>query len=132
MRSSDPRSLNGVDEKFKSAAHQALNEENARWKNKGKISVEIRMLGNRPAGETPESAPIMKTALAVSKAMNFEISVGEGSTDSNYPMSLGVAAITIGGGGRGEGAHSPEESFDITDSWKGTQRAILLAVALVN
>jgi tripeptide aminopeptidase len=132
MRSSDPKSLNRVDELFKSAAHKALNEENARWKDKGKIAVEIRMLGNRPAGETAESAPIMKTALAVSKALQFDSQVGEGSTDSNYPMSLNIPAITIGGGGRGEGAHSPEESFDITDSWKGTQRAILLAVALVN
>lgn len=132
MRSSDPRSLTSVDEKFKSAAQQALNEENARWKDKGKISLELKMLGNRPAGETPESAPIMKTAMAVSKALGFESGVGEGSTDSNYPMSLGVPAITIGGGGKGEGAHSPEESFDITDSWKGSQRAILLAVALVN
>ncbi len=132
MRSSDPRSLNALDEKFKSAAHRALNEENARWKDKGKIAVELKMLGNRPAGETPESAPIVKTALAVSKALGFESGVGEGSTDSNYPMSLNIPAITIGGGGRGEGAHSPEESFDITGSWKGTQRAILLAVALVN
>lgn len=132
MRSSDPRSLNAVDEKFKSAAHQALNEENSRWKDKGRIALELKMLGNRPAGETPESAPIMKTAFAVSKALGFESGVGEGSTDSNYPMSLGIPAITIGGGGKGEGAHSPEESFDITDSWKGSQRAILLAVALVS
>ena len=134
MRSSDPKSLNTVDEKFKSAAVQAMNEENARWKNKGKIDVEIRMLGNRPAGETPVSAPILKTALDVSKALGFSeaTTVGEGSTDSNYPMSLGIPALTIGGGGKGEAAHSPEESFDITDSWKGTQRAILLAVALVN
>ena len=132
MRSSDPRSLTALDEKFKSAAQQALNEENARWKDKGKIALELKRLGNRPAGETPENAPILKTALAVSKALGFEAGVGEGSTDSNYPMSLGIPAITIGGGGKGEGAHSPEESFDITDSWKGSQRAILLAVALVN
>lgn len=134
MRSSDAKSLNGVDEKFKSAAVQAMNEENARWKNKGKIDVEIKMLGNRPAGETPGNAPILKTALATSAALGFdkETTVGEGSTDSNYPMSLNIPALTIGGGGKGEGAHSPEESFDITDSWKGTQRAILLAVALVN
>ena len=132
MRSSDPRSLTALDEKFKSAAQQALNEENARWKDKGKIALELKRLGNRPAGETPENAPILKTALAVSEALGFEAGVGEGSTDSNYPMSLGIPAITIGGGGKGEGAHSPEESFDITDSWKGSQRAILLAVALVN
>ena len=57
--------------------------------------------------------------------------LGEGSTDSNYPMSFTAPAITIGGGGTGTGAHSLDEAFDSTDSWKGTQRALLLAVALV-
>ena len=45
-------------------------------------------------------------------------------------MSLGIPAITIGGGGRGAGAHTVNESFDPEDSWLGTQRAALLAVAL--
>ena len=54
----------------------------------------------------------------------------EGSTDANLPMSLGIAAITIDGGGRGEGAHSLTERFDSSDSWKGTARALLLTVAL--
>jgi hypothetical protein len=29
----------------------------------------------------------------------------------------------------GSGAHSLNESFDAHDSWKGTQRALLLALA---
>lgn len=132
MRSSDPKSLNNLDERFKSAVHQALNEENARWKDKGKISVDLKMIGNRPAGEMPATSQLVQTALTVSTALGFASSMGEGSTDSNYPQSLNVPAITIGGGGRGQGAHTPEESFDITDSWKGSQRALLLAVALVN
>jgi hypothetical protein len=45
-------------------------------------------------------------------------------------MSLGIPAITIGGGGQGRGAHSLAEQFDTTDSWKGTQRATLLAIVL--
>ena len=28
------------------------------------------------------------------------------------------------------GAHSLSETFDATDSWRGTQRALLLAIAL--
>ena len=54
----------------------------------------------------------------------------EGSTDSNVPMNLGIPAITISGGGTGTGAHSLNETFDTHDAWKGTQRAILLVVAL--
>ena len=45
-------------------------------------------------------------------------------------MSLGIPAITIDGGGEGKDAHALTERFDTTDSWKGTQRAILIAVAL--
>ena len=45
-------------------------------------------------------------------------------------MNLGIPAITISGGGIGAGAHSLNESFDPRDSWRGTERALLLAVAL--
>lgn len=131
MRSSDAKNLKALDEKFKSAVYAALNEENARWKNKGKIDADIKLLGYRPGGETPESAPIVATARAVAAALQFPLTLGEGSTDSNVPMNLSVPALTIGGGGQGRQAHSPDESFDTTDSWKGTQRAVLLAIALV-
>jgi hypothetical protein len=45
-------------------------------------------------------------------------------------MNQGIPAITIGGGGTGGGAHSLNEFFDAHDSWKGTQRALLLSVVL--
>jgi hypothetical protein len=45
-------------------------------------------------------------------------------------MNLDVPAVTIGGGGMGTGAHSLNEAFDTKDSYIGTQRALLLAVAL--
>jgi hypothetical protein len=45
-------------------------------------------------------------------------------------MNLGIPAITIGSGGTGNGAHSPDETFDTKDSIYGTQRALLLAIAL--
>lgn len=132
MRSSDPKSLRELDDKFKRAVQLALNEENERWRNKGKLTVEVQLVGDRPAGETPLDAPILKTALAVSRELGFESRLGEGSTDSNLPMSRNLPAVTIGGGGKGTGAHTLDEAFDATDSWKGTQRALLLAVALVN
>ena len=45
-------------------------------------------------------------------------------------MSLGIPAITIDGGGRGTDAHALTEAFDTTDSWQGSERALLLALAL--
>jgi tripeptide aminopeptidase len=54
----------------------------------------------------------------------------EGSSDSNVPMNMGIPALTIGGGGSGSGAHSLNETYATKDSWLGTQRGLLLAVAL--
>ena len=41
-----------------------------------------------------------------------------------------VRLFTIGGGGRGREAHALTESYDTTDSWMGTQYALLLTVTL--
>ena len=130
MRSADPASLKALDDKFKAALQQAVDEENQRWNNRGPVSVSAELVGLRPAGQTPETNPIVQTALAVSRALGYDPSLHEGSTDSNVPMNLGIPAITIGGGGGGSGAHSLGETFNTRDSWKGTQRALLLAVSL--
>lgn len=130
MRSSDRGSLAAIDTKIVKALDQALADENARWKDKGKLTMERKLVGDRPAGNTAASAPIVLAALRVSKALGIDATAGEGSTDSNIPMSLGIPAVTIGGGGRGSGSHALEERFDSTDSWQGTARALLLTVAL--
>ncbi len=130
MRSSDRAALAAVEADFQKAVDSAVVEENRRWNHPGMITVEKKLVGDRPAGNTPADAPIVRAALAVGKALGHDIMPGEGSTDSNYPMSLGLPAITVGGGGRGTGAHSLDEAFDTTDSWQGTQWVTLLAVAL--
>jgi tripeptide aminopeptidase len=130
MRSADPAALKDIDKRFNAAVQQAVTEENARWNNKGPVSASAELVGVRPAGQTAKDSPIVQTAMAVSRALQIEESLREGSTDSNVPMNLKIPAITISGGGAGTGAHSLNETFDATDSWRGTQRALLLAVAL--
>jgi acetylornithine deacetylase/succinyl-diaminopimelate desuccinylase-like protein len=129
MRSSDAKSLEALDVKFNRAVDEAVKEEDARW-GKNVLSADKALVGNRPAGRTPNDAPIVQAAVSVTKALGLPVSLDEGSTDANYPMSLGIPAITIDGGGRGTDAHALTESFDVTDSWKGTQRALLLTIAL--
>jgi acetylornithine deacetylase/succinyl-diaminopimelate desuccinylase-like protein len=130
MRSVDPASLKALDDKFHAALKQAVEEENERWKKPGQISASAELVGVRPAGKTPEDSAIVKTALAVSAAMGLRETLHEGSNDSNVPMSMGIPAITISGGGAGSGSHSLNETFDTKDSVKGVERAILLVVAL--
>jgi tripeptide aminopeptidase len=129
MRSADPASLQSVDAKFHKAVDDAVADENARWGSR-QLTVEKTLVGNRPAGQTKADAPIVIAAISATKALNIPISLAEGSTDSNIPMNMGIPAITIDGGGRGRGAHALDESFDTTDSWKGTQRALLIALVL--
>ena len=45
-------------------------------------------------------------------------------------MTLSGRNALVTGGGRGIGAHSLNEAFDTTDSWMGTERAVLLTIAL--
>ena len=129
MRSSDKNSLEEVNTKFKNAVKEAVEEENQHWK-RGAITANPDLVGLRPAGSTPTDSAIVITALAASKIFGFSGSLGEGSTDSNVPMNLGIPAVTIGGGGRGTDAHALTESFDTTNSYLGTQRGLLLVVAL--
>jgi tripeptide aminopeptidase len=130
MRSIDPGALQALDANFHAAVDRAIAAENARWNDNGRITVEKRLVGDRPAGQTSATSPIVLAALSVSKALGLTSRLDEGSTDSNIAISLGIPAITIDGGGRGAGAHALEETFDTTDSWQGTQRAVLLAIAL--
>ena len=132
MRSIDPESLRALDANFHTAVDRAIAAENARWNDNGRITVEKRLVGDRPAGQTSASSPIVLAALSVSKALGLTSRLDEGSTDSNIAISLGIPAVTIDGGGRGTGAHALEETFDTTDSWQGTQRAVLLAIALTH
>jgi acetylornithine deacetylase/succinyl-diaminopimelate desuccinylase-like protein len=130
MRSTDPPALAALDIRFHRAVDVAVTEENARWGKPGVISVTKERVGNRPAGAISESSPIVQSALAAARALNLPVSLGQGSTDANLPMSLQIPAITIGGGGEGSDAHALTESFDTTDSWKGTQHALLVTIAL--
>jgi tripeptide aminopeptidase len=129
MRSADAASLQSLDAKFHKAVDDAVAAENVRWGSRA-LSVDKAVVGNRPAGRAPTSAAIVQAAVSVTQALGITPTLDEGSTDANYPQSLGIQAITIDGGGRGRGAHALDESFDTTDSWMGTQRALLLTIAL--
>jgi acetylornithine deacetylase/succinyl-diaminopimelate desuccinylase-like protein len=130
MRSADPAALRSVDADFHRAVDTALEDENGRWNNRGKLAVDKKLVGDRPAGRTTETAAIVQAAGSVTRALGLQVRLDEGSTDANIPMSLGIPAVTIDGGGRGTGAHSLGETFDSTASEQGTQRALLLAIAL--
>ena len=130
MRSANPDALRDLDGKFHAAVDAALAAENARWDQKGRLTVTRKLVGDRPAGSVAASSDIVQRAVSVTRALGLPVELTEGSTDANAPMSLNIPAITIDAGGTGTGAHTLDETFDTTDSWRGTQRTLLIAIAL--
>ena len=132
MRSESAQSLDAVDAQIRRAVAQALDEENARWPaSKVRLTVQIDTIGIRPTGAQSDSAYIVRVAQAAGQTLGFGEPTSASSTDSNIPISLGIPAITIDGGGKGSGAHSLGETYDDTDKgYLGPQWALLVVSAL--
>lgn len=132
MRSESPAELAKLDAQFNAALKTALREENARWPNaRDTVSLTLIDMGIRPAAPVNDTSFIALTALAAGKSLGFTAPTGASSTDANLPLSLGIPAITIDGGGIGRGAHSLTESYDDgAEGFKGPQWALLIVSAL--
>ncbi|MDX1623024.1 MAG: M20/M25/M40 family metallo-hydrolase [Gemmatimonadota bacterium] len=129
LRSLDPAELADLDARFREAVEAGRAAESARDPDTP-LAVEVENVGIRPAGTQPHDAPIVRAAVDAAEPLGFEPALKAASTDANIPISLGVPAITIDGGGESEGAHSLEETFDTTDSHLGSQWALLTAIHL--
>jgi tripeptide aminopeptidase len=131
MRSNSEQALLQLEEEVLRRVRQAAQEENKRW-NSDAITVHIELVGNRPAGSQPSDAIIVQAALASAKAIGFEPTLdGPSSTDSNVPISLGIPAVTLGGGGQCGGLHTLQEFYDPTDGHYGVQKVLLTVLGLV-
>ena len=123
LRSAGAAELAALTAKFEEAVDAGVREENARWTSADRITVKKELVGDRPAGRTPDDAAILQTARRVAKSLGLTLPENESSTDANVPMQLKISAVTIGAGGGGSGQHTTNESFDTTDSSKGTHYA---------
>lgn len=131
MRSNTMKELLDIENQLLEIVKKAAEEETARWGG-DKITVEIKLVGDRPAGVQPSDSPIVQAAWASTQVIGRKPALDEpSSTDSNLPISLGIPAITIGGGGKDENNHSPGEWFDPTDAYLGPQRIFLTILGLV-
>lgn len=131
MRSNSQQELLKFEERVLASVREAVEEENRRWNSKA-ISVEIKLVGNRPAGVTPVDSAIVNAARASLKAIGAETrAITAASTDSNFPMSLGIPAITLSSAGQGGGSHSLGEWYTPTGNWYGPQLALMVGLGLV-
>ena len=129
MRSEGVSTLEGIDTILQEAVQRALAEENRIRTRGDPLAVDVDMIGDRPSGEIPEEHPFVQQAAAVTRVLGMEPSFGRSSTDANLPISLGIPAITTGGGGESFGTHSLGEWFINRDGFVGVQRLLLIVLA---
>ncbi len=136
MRSESADNLMEMDRRIRAAVDAGVAEEIARWPNsRAPITVKYDTIGIRPTGGQGEDAYIVRTAMAAALALNagpaWAPRTSASSTDANLPISMGIPAITIDGGGRGGGAHGTQEWYEETpDAYRGPQFALLIVTAL--
>ena len=129
LRSQNPARLEALDSIFHIAMVAALNEQNAQRTTGPELTLEARLLGDRPTGTTAATTPVVQRAFAVTRALGLTPRLEESSTDANVPISRGIPAITVGSGGEGEGAHSAEEWWRNTNGVRGLRRITYLLLA---
>jgi tripeptide aminopeptidase len=132
MRSDSTEELLRVEKRVLELVEEAVAEESRRW-DAGTVSVEIKLIGDRPAGRVPENSPMVQVAhrAITTVAPRARLTLAGSSTDSNVPISLGVPAVTLAGGGEGGNWHSLTEWYKPTDAYLGAQAVLLTLLTLV-
>lgn len=131
MRSESPDMLVRIDTILQKAVRRALADQNKLKRHGPDLTVTVEMIGDRPSGEHPEDLPLVQRAIAATEYVGGKPTLRRSSTDSNIPISKGIPAITIGGGGVGRNAHALDEYYINKEGTKGIRRALLLVLAEV-
>jgi acetylornithine deacetylase/succinyl-diaminopimelate desuccinylase-like protein len=97
----------------------------------GKVAAKLKEIGSRPAAALPENAPILRYVRAVDAHLGIRSHLDCSSTDANIPMSLGIPAIAIGGGGVGGGVHTTQEWYRPEGRDLGLKRIFLTMLLLM-
>jgi tripeptide aminopeptidase len=131
MRSNSTEELLKLEKRLLERVSEAVVEENARWKS-DKLSVEIKLIGDRPAGIVATDSPMLQATQRAVTALTRapRVTFAGSSTDSNLAMSLGIPAVTVGGGGEGGNWHSRNEWYRPVDAYLGPQSALVTILVL--
>jgi tripeptide aminopeptidase len=94
------------------------------------LKMKATSLGSRPAGKLADNAPLLQTIRDVDRYLQNTSRVESSSTDANLPLSMKIPAISLGGGGKGGGAHTLAEWYEPSGRELGIKRLFLATVAL--
>lgn len=132
LRSNSEEELMKLEAKVLEIVRQAAVDENSFRAKEDEVTVNIELVGNRPAGSQSDEAVIVQLSMAAARELGFEPTLdGASSTDSNVPINLGIPAVTLGGGGDAGGFHTLNEFYDPTDGHYGAQKILLTILGLL-
>ena len=131
LRSESGVELGRLDAFFRRAAREAAEDETyARRPGAPPLELEVKLIGDRPGGETSPEHSIVRLAAEATRAVGSRPYLDCSSTDSNIAISRGIPAVTIGAGGTSGSTHTLEEWYDPTGRDLGLKRALTLALGV--
>jgi tripeptide aminopeptidase len=129
LRSTDPEQLIRLEVELHRAVEDAVLAANHGRTESG-VRFSIDKIGDRPAGRLPAGSELMSLLEAVDRHLAIRTEMRLASTDANIPLSLGIPAVSIGGGGEGGGIHTHGEWYDGRGRDLGLRRILLLLLAV--
>ncbi len=134
MRSNDGEELKRLEATIMPMLAAAAEAENRRWNAPAdkQVKLVLEQIGDRPAGAQPPETSVLQAARGAQAALGIPLTkYSAASTDHNVPVSLGIPATTLGGGGAEGNNHTLREWYEPVNAWLGPQLSMLTALALV-
>ena len=119
LRSTDPNSLKRVVDRVYAAL--ALRDD--------RMSIDIALLGRRPAGQVAVSSRIVVAAAEILRSLSCSPAADASSTDANAAIAIGLPAVCIGMTSGGN-AHRLDEYIDLAPIKTGLAQLMLLTLAV--
>jgi di/tripeptidase len=118
-----------MDKLLQEAVQRALVEENKMKHSGNDLTVDVKLIGDRPPGALDSTLPIIQREMAVIRSYGGTPKLTAGSTNSNIPISKGIPAITIGVGGNAGNPHALQEWWVNDKGAVAIQQALLILLA---
>ncbi|HYE66137.1 MAG TPA: M20/M25/M40 family metallo-hydrolase [Pyrinomonadaceae bacterium] len=132
LRSASAEELQRLDAFFRRAVREAADDENSeRRTGDPPLELDLKLIGDRPSGETPADSTIVRLTEEATRAFGYRPRLDRSSTDSNIAISLSIPAVTLGTGGTSGNSHTLDEWYDPRGRDIGLKRALVVMLGLV-
>lgn len=133
LRSEDDAELDRLEANLRQAMQLGIKDEVGASRSRNEsLQIDYRSLGSRPAGKLAANSPLLAAIRSVDDFLGNRSRIEASSTDANIPLSLGIPAVALGGGGKGGGSHTLAEWYDPSGRELGLKRLFLISLVLAS